>query len=86
MLSHRLIQVVDNAGFELLSPRADDQRGGSVMARLPEGLEAEAVVRELRLHGFEVDSRGRTLRFSPGPLTTAAALDRLEPVLQKISR
>ncbi|MGA7815318.1 aminotransferase class V-fold PLP-dependent enzyme [Caballeronia sp.] len=86
MLSHRLVQVVDNVGFELSSPRADDQRGGSVMARLPEGLEADAVVRELRLHGFEVDSRGRTLRFSPGPLTTAAALDRLEPVLQKLSR
>jgi len=84
-LSHRLIEIVDSVGFELVSPRADDQRGGSVMARVPQDLEADPVVRELREHGFEVDSRGRTIRFSPGPLTTAAALDRLKPVLKKIS-
>lgn len=82
-LSQRLIDIVDELGFALLSPRADVERGGSVMAQLPIGQEPDAVVGGLRERGFEIDSRGRTLRFSPGPLTSAAALDRLAPALHR---
>lgn len=85
-LSRRLIEIVDELGFTLLSPRPDEQRGGSVMAQLPAGLAPDDAVQGLRQHGFEVDTRGRTVRFSPGPLTTSAALDRLAPALHRTSR
>ncbi|KWH40568.1 aminotransferase class V-fold PLP-dependent enzyme [Burkholderia stagnalis] len=82
-LSHEIIDVLDRKGYELASPRRDEERGGSVMARLPDHIDPQAL--EAHLYdtaGVSVDTRGRVMRFSPGVVTNtsvAAALATLLP-------
>ncbi|WP_244818380.1 aminotransferase class V-fold PLP-dependent enzyme [Caballeronia sp. Lep1P3] len=80
-LAHELIAMVDDKGYRLLSPRNDDERGGSIMAEVPAHLDAAKIVLQLKGAGVFVDSRSRTLRFSPGVCTTRAGLDRLAQCL-----
>lgn len=80
-LAHELIALVDDKAYRLLSPRNDDERGGSIMAEAPAHLDAARLVVRLKEAGVFVDSRGRTLRFSPGVCTTRAGLDRLAQCL-----
>jgi selenocysteine lyase/cysteine desulfurase len=63
-------------GLELASPQDAAQRGGSVMFRLPSG-DPAAVVDGLRQQQVFVDTRGHTLRVSPGNVSTLDGVERL---------
>ncbi|MDR7003583.1 aminotransferase class V-fold PLP-dependent enzyme [Paraburkholderia strydomiana] len=82
-LCHELIAMLDDKRYRLLSPRADDERGASIMAEAPAHLDAASIVVQLKEAGLFVDSRSRTLRFSPGVCTTRAGLARLAQCLPR---
>jgi selenocysteine lyase/cysteine desulfurase len=60
----RLVQLIDEAGFELLSPRDPDRRAGIVTFRVPWD-DQQAVYRRLMERGVMCASRGGGIRFSP---------------------
>jgi kynureninase len=60
-----------------VSPRDDARRGGSVMINIPASIAPPAVVDSLRAAGVYADSRGATLRLSPGIVTTEDGVERL---------
>lgn len=65
-LSRMIIEEADRAGLELLSPRADDSRGGLVRLRIPGGVEAaKDALRSLFAADVVLDQRGDALRISP---------------------
>jgi selenocysteine lyase/cysteine desulfurase len=71
-----LLEGCARLGLELASPQAAEERGGSVMFRLP-GSDPAAVVAGLREQHLFADCRGATLRMSPGNVTTTEGVDRL---------
>lgn len=75
--------MLDEKGYRLLSPRSDDERGASIMTETPVHLEATQLVVQLKEAGIFTDSRGRTLRFSPGVCTTRDGLERLAQCLPR---
>lgn len=78
-LSDILIEGVDALGLKLLTPRPEKERGGSLMVALSSAEEASKVLGDLREAGFSADTRGATLRLSPGVQTTEdAAREALE--------
>ena len=83
-LTAQLIAAADALGLELVTPRAEDRRGGSVMLRLPDSHPAPKVVDDLRRQGLITDHRSQTLRLSPGVMTTDAGTDRLITALRAI--
>jgi kynureninase len=85
-ITARLIAAADDMGLTLLTPRAAEKRGGSIMLRLPESLTAAQVVTDLRAQGITTDARGQTLRLSPGIMTTEAGTDRLLAALKGLIR
>ncbi|PTE15367.1 aminotransferase class V-fold PLP-dependent enzyme [Pseudogemmobacter blasticus] len=76
-LTAGLIEMADALGLPVLTPRPEARRGGSVMLRLPDSRPAPQVLAALREAGVTADTRGQTLRLSPGILTTEAGLDLL---------
>jgi kynureninase len=63
-----LVDLIDEAGFELVSPREPDRRGGSVVFRVPDFVAAHA---ELERRQIICDSRPDVgLRFGPHFFTT----------------
>jgi selenocysteine lyase/cysteine desulfurase len=72
-------------GLELASPRDAGQRGGSVMFRLPSA-DPSAVVARLREQQVFVDTRGHTLRVSPGNVSTLDGVERLLAALRAALR
>jgi len=80
-LSARLIALADGLRLPLASPRDPEARGGSVMFRLPGSAPAPAVVAALAAAGLHADARGPILRLSPGVMTTAEGVARLETAL-----
>jgi selenocysteine lyase/cysteine desulfurase len=78
--NRRLVEAVLEGcvalGLDLVSPRAAEERGGSVMFRLPSS-DPAAVVAGLREQCVFADCRGSTLRVSPGYVTTTDGVDRL---------
>lgn len=76
-LTTRLIDGLDTICAPLLSPRAPDRRGGSVMVRAPAETPAADILDRLRAARVYADARGTVLRFSPGVMTTADGVDRL---------
>ncbi|MBC7282329.1 aminotransferase class V-fold PLP-dependent enzyme [Hoeflea sp.] len=76
-----IIAAADDAGFELASPRDPSERGGSVMMRLPDAMDPQTVLADLRARGVFADARGSLLRCSPGFMTTRAGVDRLAEAL-----
>jgi kynureninase len=76
-LTARLIDAADQLGLDLITPRAEAKRGGSLMLRLPDAIPAATVVATLRAKGITTDNRSQTLRLSPGVLTTMAGTERL---------
>ena len=79
-----LIEAADQLGLHMVNPRPEAKRGGSVMLRLPEDRPAAQVVADLRAMGIFTDSRGQTLRLSPGVMTTLAGTERLIAALSDI--
>jgi kynureninase len=80
-LTLQLFEIAAACGLPSLTPREEARRGGSVMLRLPESRPAPAVVAGLREAGITADSRGQTLRLSPGMMTTEAGCDQLAAIL-----
>ncbi len=68
LLSHnrRLVEVLLDAGaaldLELVSPRRADERGGSVMFRLPDACDPPRLIDRLRAEQIFADTRGRIPR------------------------
>ncbi|WP_394688855.1 aminotransferase class V-fold PLP-dependent enzyme [Hoeflea sp.] len=79
----QIMAAADEAGFALASPRNPDERGGSVMMRLPDRIEPGRVLEALRSQAVFADARGPILRCSPGFMTTQAGISRLTSVLIK---
>lgn len=69
-LSARIEAGLEGMGLAFVSPRDPARRGGSVMVLLPEERPAPEVVEGLGASGIATDARGRTLRLSPGIMTT----------------
>ena len=74
-LCEAAIEGCAGLGLELVSPRPAEERGGSVMFRLPGN--AAAIVAGLREQELFTDCRGDTFRISPGNMTTLAGVERL---------
>lgn len=84
-LTRGLIERVDEAGLDLLSPRDDDRRSGVVRFRIPGGRpQAERVLHELFARDVVLDSRGDALRASPHFFNDASDLDRCFEELTKV--
>jgi len=80
-LSHKLIELCDAKGYALCSPREDGLRGGSVMLRLPDHVNPQALETKLATNNILVDTRGQILRLSPGVLTHVAVVSDLDNLL-----
>jgi selenocysteine lyase/cysteine desulfurase len=76
----RLIAGLD--GFDVLTPRAADERGGFVALRLSD---AAGAVQRLRQRGVWADARGDVLRLGPAPYTTDDEIDRALETLRQIA-
>lgn len=76
-LAEAVVEECTGLGLALVSPKDAGQRGGSVMFRLPVGVDPAAVVAGLRKQAVFADCRGTTLRVSPGNVTTAGGVERL---------
>lgn len=85
MLVDKIIAFADSAGFELASPQDEARRGGSIMVRLPVGIDGARVVGGLRSAGVFADCRGATLRLSPGYITTSEGVERLFETLPRLT-
>lgn len=66
---------------ELISPRSGEERGGSIVLRLPGRVPVQTLLDALRANGTYADVRGTALRLSPGNLTTIEGVVRLETAL-----
>jgi selenocysteine lyase/cysteine desulfurase len=83
-LSRKLIALCDAKGYRLRSPREEAMRGGSVMADLPSHVDPRALEAKLASNGILVDTRGSTVRMSPGVLTQHQVLDGLSALLPEV--
>lgn len=84
VLTEKIIAHIDDHGWALASPRAADQRGGSVMMTLPNTADAAAITAHLRQQQLYCDARGQTLRLSPGFVTANEAVDELFKQLENM--
>ncbi|HEU5137526.1 MAG TPA: aminotransferase class V-fold PLP-dependent enzyme [Steroidobacteraceae bacterium] len=82
-LVEALLEGCEDSGLELVSPAKAEQRGGSVMFRLPAHSDPSAWIDGLREEHVFADCRGRTLRLSPGNVTSMEGVRRLLRALQK---
>lgn len=85
-LTERLVAMAHNNGWALASPADPTKRGGSVMITLPEHGNPAEIITSLRAAELYADARGRTLRLSPGFVTTSDAVDALEARLVSLLR
>jgi len=76
-MAEAVIEGCLGLALKLVSPRNADERGGSVMFRLPAGADPAAIVARLRARNVFTDSRGTTLRVSPGNVSNDAGVERL---------
>lgn len=76
-----IIDMATELNLPLISPRNADERGGSIMVRLPDSVAVEELLGELRKADVYADVRGSALRLSPGNLTSVEGVQRLERVL-----
>ena len=84
-LTRRIIELADEAGLELLSPRDDSQRGGLVRLRIPGGrARAEAVLHRLFERNVVLDSRDDAIRISPHFFNIEEDIDRCFRELKKV--
>ncbi|MBS9721865.1 aminotransferase class V-fold PLP-dependent enzyme [Tianweitania sp. BSSL-BM11] len=84
--TERLVAMAHANGWTLASPADPNERGGSVMITLPDHANPAEIVASLRAAELYTDARGRTLRLSPGIVTTPEAVDALEERLIALLR
>lgn len=77
-----ILDYAQARGWELLTPRAEAQRGGSLMLRAASAQAAGALVDALRGQKLYCDHRAAVLRLSPGNVTAEADVIRLCEVLK----
>jgi kynureninase len=77
VLCRAIIAEAQARGWTLASPLDDNERGGSIMLTLPQGVQAPALVADLRAQQLYCDARGQTLRLSPGVVTSDEAVGSL---------
>ena len=76
VLTRRIIDLADEAGLEVLSPRDDARRSGLVRVRIPGGrAAAEDVLHSLFERDVVLDSRIDALRISPHFFNTEEEID-----------
>jgi kynureninase len=80
-LSHILMEIADSHGLEIVSPRSDAERGGTVVVCVPDATAPDRLVQRLAECGIHCDVRGNRMRWSPGVITTVAALHELDRCL-----
>lgn len=83
-LTDMIVSAADSTGLSLATPRADDQRGGSIMLQLPASQDTTGLVDHLRSRQIHVDCRARILRLSPGAITTDAHVETLFDALKSL--
>jgi Selenocysteine lyase len=76
-LGRIIIDAAPSLGLQLVTPREESKRGGSIMLRLPEDARPDAIVGALRSQGIYTDARGQVMRLSPGIVTTKQGVERL---------
>jgi kynureninase len=77
-----LVGLLDEAGFEVLSPREAERRGGSVVVRTPD---FPAVHAELEARGIICDLRPEVgLRFGPHFFNTDEELEHAVSAMREI--
>jgi kynureninase len=76
-LSEMIISHARRSNWMVVSPLDPERRGGSVMLGLPGHLNGSDLVASLRARHIYCDVRGRTLRLSPGAVTTDAGVAEL---------
>ena len=79
-----IIEEAGRAGLTLATPKAEDDRGGSVMLQLPDGSDGGAVIAGLAKRQVLADCRGRILRLSPGAVTELRHVERLCEALRAV--
>ncbi len=72
-----IIEEAGRAGLTLATPHSEDERGGSVMLKLPDGNNTQTVIEHLANRGSLADCRGQILRLSPGAVTGMHHVERL---------
>jgi kynureninase len=83
-LTERLIGLLDAAGYEVVSPREPERRGGTVVVRVPD---APAVHAELQRREILCDFRPDVgLRLGPHFFTTEDELDVAVAAIRELSR
>lgn len=85
-LGQAILEAAAGLGMRLVSPPEESRRGGSIMLRLPEGADPGATVAAMRAREIFCDCRGRTMRLSPGIVTTEAGVERLISELGNLAR
>lgn len=80
-LSAQILAGVEEMGLALASPRDESQRGGSIMLRLPDTLDAADLLARFRAADIFADARGQILRLSPGIMTAQSGVVRMLGVL-----
>jgi kynureninase len=84
-LTRGIIARADEAGMDVLTPRADEQRGGLVRVRVPGGREsAERMLHALFERDVVLDQRGDALRISPHFFNNEDDLDRCFEVFRAL--
>jgi kynureninase len=82
-LTERLMALLDEAGFEIVSPRAADERGATVVVRVPD---AAAVHAELQRRGILCDFRPDVgIRLGPHFFTTEDELEVAVAAIREIA-
>jgi kynureninase len=82
-LTERLIGLLDEAGYEVVSPREPERRGGTVVVRVPD---APTVHAELQRREILCDFRPDVgLRLGPHFFTTEYELDLAVAAIQEIA-
>ncbi len=77
VLTQRIIDWARDHDWAMASPVAASSRGGSVMLNLPETVNVEHLLSQLRAQELYCDARGHRLRISPGMVTDVGAVDSL---------
>lgn len=83
-MTERIIGCALDNGWTVRSPLDPNERGGSVMLTLPQGVDPVKTVSTLRSERLYCDARGATLRLSPGMVTTDDAVNALLERLQQL--
>lgn len=84
-LTRRIIERIDESEMELLSPRADERRGGLVRLRVPGGPDAaKKALHDLFAQDVVLDQRGDALRISPHFFNTEDEIDHCFRTLRSV--